>query len=158
MWLIGSALFALYVRNWGSYGETYGALGGVVVLLMWFYLSGYIITLGAEINAELERQTKEDTTVGTPKRMGARRVFCRYGGPDVRRAEALVSGRSRPHALFQPRSHRAKISLRNVDEAPQVIVARGELKGLSAFGWETGLLVACRKSIFAETERQCCKQ
>lgn len=75
LWLIGSALFALYVRNWGSYGETYGALGGVVVLLMWFYLSGYIIILGAEINAELERQTKEDTTVGRPKRMGARGAY-----------------------------------------------------------------------------------
>ena len=75
LWLIGSALFALYVRNWGSYGETYGALGGVVILLMWFYLSGYIIILGAEINAELERQTKEDTTVGTPKRLGERGAY-----------------------------------------------------------------------------------
>lgn len=75
LWLIGSALFALYARNWGSYGETYGALGGVVVLLMWFYLSGYIIILGAEVNAELERQTKEDTTTGAPRRMGARGAY-----------------------------------------------------------------------------------
>jgi membrane protein len=75
LWLIGSALFALYVRNWGSYGETYGALGGVVVLLMWFYLSGYIIILGAEINSELERQTKKDTTTGTPKRLGERGAY-----------------------------------------------------------------------------------
>lgn len=72
LWLIGSALFALYVRNWGSYGETYGALGGVVVLLMWFYLSGYVIILGAEINSEVERQTKRDTTEGTPKPLGER--------------------------------------------------------------------------------------
>jgi membrane protein len=50
-------------------------MGGVVVLLMWFYLSGYIIILGAEINAELERQTKEDTTVGTPKPLGARGAY-----------------------------------------------------------------------------------
>jgi membrane protein len=75
LWLIGSALFALYVRNWGSYGETYGALGGVVVLLMWFYLSGYIIILGAEINAELERQTKRDTTTGEPKPLGSRGAY-----------------------------------------------------------------------------------
>jgi membrane protein len=75
LWLIGSALFALYVRNWGSYGETYGALGGVVVLLMWFYLSGYIIILGAEINAEIERQTKQDTTTGAPKPLGTRGAY-----------------------------------------------------------------------------------
>ena len=75
LWLVGSALFALYVRNWGSYGETYGALGGVVVLLMWFYLSGYIIILGAEINAEMERQTKQDTTSGQPKPLGSRGAY-----------------------------------------------------------------------------------
>jgi membrane protein len=75
LWLVGSVLFALYVRNWGSYGETYGALGGVVILLMWFYLSGYIIILGAEINAETERQTRKDTTTGQPKPLGARGAY-----------------------------------------------------------------------------------
>ena len=75
LWLAGSLLFALYVRNWGSYGETYGALGGVIVLLMWFYLSGYIIILGAEINAEMERQTMKDTTTGAPKPRGARGAY-----------------------------------------------------------------------------------
>lgn len=75
LWLIGSALFALYVRSSGSYGETYGALGGVIVLLMWFYLSGYIVILGAEINAEMERQTKRDTTTGEEKPQGARGAY-----------------------------------------------------------------------------------
>ena len=75
LWLIGSALFAVYVRNWGSYGETYGALGGVIVLLMWFYLSGYIVILGAEINSEMERQTKKDTTTGQPKPLGERGAY-----------------------------------------------------------------------------------
>ena len=72
LWLLGSALFAWYVRSWGSYGRIYGALGGVVVLVLWFYLSGYIIILGAEINAEMERQTTKDTTAGAPKPRGAR--------------------------------------------------------------------------------------
>ena len=75
LWLIGSVLFAFYVRNWGSYGETYGALGGVVVLLMWFYLSGYIVILGAEINAEVERQTTRDTTTGQSKPRGSRGAY-----------------------------------------------------------------------------------
>jgi membrane protein len=75
LWLIGSLLFALYVRNWGTYGETYGALGGVIVLLMWFYLSGYIVIFGAEINAEMERQTRQDTTEGEPRPLGERNAY-----------------------------------------------------------------------------------
>ncbi|MET0660091.1 MAG: YihY/virulence factor BrkB family protein, partial [Steroidobacteraceae bacterium] len=75
LWLIGSVLFALYVRYSGSYGETYGALGGVVILLMWFYLSGYIIILGAEVNSEIERQTQRDTTTGEPRPMGQRGAY-----------------------------------------------------------------------------------
>ncbi|HKQ13662.1 MAG TPA: YihY/virulence factor BrkB family protein [Steroidobacteraceae bacterium] len=75
LWVIGSALFALYAQKSGSYGKTYGALGGVVILLMWFYLSGYIIILGAEINSEVERQTKKDTTTGEPQPMGERGAY-----------------------------------------------------------------------------------
>jgi membrane protein len=75
LWLIGSALFSLYARNWGSYGKTYGALGGVVILLMWFYLTGYVIILGAEINSEMERQTEKDTTTGPPQPRGERNAY-----------------------------------------------------------------------------------
>jgi membrane protein len=75
LWLGGSLLFALYVRNWGNYGDTYGALGGVIVLLMWFFLSGYVVILGAEVNAEVERQTRRDTTIGAPKPMGERQAY-----------------------------------------------------------------------------------
>lgn len=75
LWLIGSLLFALYVRQSASYGETYGALGGVVILLMWFYLSGYIIILGAEINSEMERQTVADTTTYDGAPMGRRGAY-----------------------------------------------------------------------------------
>jgi membrane protein len=71
-WLLGSVLFAIYVRTFGSYGQTYGALGGVIVLLMWFYVSSFTIVVGAEINAEMERQTREDTTEGRQKPLGQR--------------------------------------------------------------------------------------
>jgi membrane protein len=72
LWLIGSLGFSLYVRNFGSYGETYGALGGVVVMLLWFYLSAYVVILGAEINAEMEHQTERDTTSGEERPLGER--------------------------------------------------------------------------------------
>lgn len=75
LWLAGSLLFALYAHYSDTYGKTYGALGGVVVLLMWFYLTGYVIILGAEINSEMERQTKADTTAGPEKPLGQRGAY-----------------------------------------------------------------------------------
>lgn len=75
LWLLGSVLFAIYVRNFNSFGEAYGAIGGVVVMLMWFYVSAYVFILGGEINSELERQTVHDTTVGEPKPLGKRGAF-----------------------------------------------------------------------------------
>jgi membrane protein len=74
LWLIGSVLFSLYVNNFGSYNKTYGALAGVVVLMLWLYLTSYIVLLGAEINAEAERQTRRDTTTGEPVPLGERRA------------------------------------------------------------------------------------
>jgi membrane protein len=54
-WLIASAAFAFYVSNFGSYNKTYGALGGVIVFLVWLWISNIMILLGAEFNAELDR-------------------------------------------------------------------------------------------------------
>lgn len=72
LWLIGSALFTLYVNNFGSFGETYGAFAGIIVLMLWLFLTAFIVLLGAEINAEMERQTHADTTIGDPQPMGQR--------------------------------------------------------------------------------------
>jgi len=55
-WLIASAAFAFYVSSFGSYNKTYGALGGVVVFLVWLWISNIVILLGAEFNAELARE------------------------------------------------------------------------------------------------------
>jgi membrane protein len=75
LWLLGSVLFELYVQNFSSYGITYGALGGVIVLTMWFYLGGFAVVLGAEVNAEMEHQTAVDTTDGPPEPMGQRGAY-----------------------------------------------------------------------------------
>jgi membrane protein len=74
LWIAGSVVFSLYVDNFGSYNRTYGALAGVIVLLLWLYLTSYVVLLGAEINAEAERQTERDTTRGRPVPMGERRA------------------------------------------------------------------------------------
>lgn len=55
LWLVASAAFAFYVASFGSYNKTYGSLGGVVVFLVWLWISNIVVLLGAELDAELER-------------------------------------------------------------------------------------------------------
>lgn len=72
LWLAASAAFSLYVSNFSNYHETYGALAGVAILLLWLYLSSFIALLGAEIDSEIEHQTAVDSTVGPPEPTGQR--------------------------------------------------------------------------------------
>lgn len=72
LWVLGTGAFSLYVQNFDDYTETYGALGGVIILLTWMWLSAFIVLSGAELNAEIEQQTSEDTTTGAPEPMGER--------------------------------------------------------------------------------------
>lgn len=71
-WIAVTLGFRVYASNFGSYNETYGSLAGVIVALFWLWLTAVIVLLGAEINAELEHQTAEDTTVGDDRPMGQR--------------------------------------------------------------------------------------
>lgn len=75
LWLAVSAGFSFYVSNFGSYNKTYGSLGAVIVLLLWFMISAYVMLLGAELNAEMEHQTARDTTDESPKPMGRRGAY-----------------------------------------------------------------------------------
>lgn len=72
LWAVVSALFSWYAKEFGNFNKTYGSLGAIIVLMTWFYLSSFVILIGAEINAELEHQTKKDTTTGPEKPLGAR--------------------------------------------------------------------------------------
>ena len=71
-WGILTAGFGIYVANFGNYNATYGSLGAVIVLLTWLYLSALVLLLGAELNAELEHQTAQDTTHGPERPLGER--------------------------------------------------------------------------------------
>jgi membrane protein len=86
IWIVASLAFSLYVDNFGSYGKTYGSLAGVVVLLLWLYVTAFIVLLGAEVNAEAEQQTVKDTTRGEPKPLGERGAVKADSTPEEDRA------------------------------------------------------------------------
>jgi membrane protein len=72
LWLLGSIGFSWYVDNFGKYNQTYGALAAVIILLLWLFLSAFAVLLGAEFDAEAERQTARDTTTGPERPLGRR--------------------------------------------------------------------------------------
>ncbi len=72
LWLLASVGFSLYVQNFGSYNETFGSIAGVIVLLMWMWISAFVVLLGAEFNSEIEAQTARDSTTGPKAPMGER--------------------------------------------------------------------------------------
>ncbi|KAB1073717.1 YihY/virulence factor BrkB family protein [Methylobacterium planeticum] len=74
-WACGSVLFSWYVASFDSYNRIYGSLGAGIGFMTWIWLSTVIVLLGAELNAEMERQTVRDSTAGKPKPLGARDAF-----------------------------------------------------------------------------------
>ena len=72
VWLAVSSLFSWYLGNFDNYNATYGALGAMVGLMMWMWLSTITVLVGAELNSEIEHQTARDSTVGPDKPLGTR--------------------------------------------------------------------------------------
>ena len=75
LWVCASLLLSLYISSFADFNQTYGSLGAIVALLFWLYLSAFVVLLGATLNAEMELQTAEDTTVGRSRPLGARGAF-----------------------------------------------------------------------------------
>jgi membrane protein len=71
-WLAVSSLLSSYLGNFANYDATYGALGAVIGLMMWMWLSTIVVLVGAELNSEIEHQTARDSTVGQERGLGAR--------------------------------------------------------------------------------------
>jgi membrane protein len=67
-WIVASALFAVYVANFGSYDKTYGTFAGVIIFLLWLWITNLAILLGAELNAELERSREIEAGVSGAER------------------------------------------------------------------------------------------
>lgn len=74
-WALVSAGFSWYASEFGNFNKTYGSMAAVVVLMMWLYISSFVILIGAEINAETEHQTAKDTTKHPEEPMGERGAY-----------------------------------------------------------------------------------
>ena len=94
-WLAVSFSFSLYVQYVSDYNATYGSLSAVVVFLMWLFLTSYAILIGALLNAEIERQTHIDTTVGEDRPMGERGAVMADVSLDITPDEELLAKKRR---------------------------------------------------------------
>jgi membrane protein len=123
LWLVISLGFKIYLVNWGNYNETYGALAGVIILLLWFYLSGLAILTGAELNAEIEHASSYgkapgEKVPGQKKAIGVRALReyetrIRAGQPAAA-AFVATAGRNEPNCTVD-RPPQARPGLRPSD-------------------------------------------
>jgi membrane protein len=95
VWLIASWAFSLYVSNFGKYDVTYGALGGVVVMLFWMWITAQVLMLGAEVNAVLEHRSPEGKKLG-------RRSFADAGPSETKPEKVDRQRRQEPPARHPP--------------------------------------------------------
>lgn len=72
VWVLASWGFSYYLQNFADYNATYGSLGAVIGFMLWTWISSIILLVGAELNAEMEHQTAQDSTTGAPRPMGER--------------------------------------------------------------------------------------
>jgi membrane protein len=119
VWLVASLAFSLYIANFNAYSVTFGPLGAVAALLMWFWLSAYAICMGAELNSQLELLTIQDTTTGPRRAPGKRGAFVAdyieapraASGPTSDRDDVKIpkdAERIAPEELDSPASPRRK--------------------------------------------------
>lgn len=74
-WAILSIGFSYYVANFGNYNQVYGSIGAVIAMLIWLWISSFLVLYGAALNAQIELRTKPDSTVGPPKPAGQRGAY-----------------------------------------------------------------------------------
>jgi membrane protein len=95
IWLVVSGLFAVYVANFSSYNKTYGALAGVIIFLVWMWLTNMAILLGAEFNAELQhaRAIQDGTATSNSDNFAVPRDTAKLTDDKRRQAQALNQDR-----------------------------------------------------------------
>jgi membrane protein len=134
LWMAGSLGFRFYVVNFGSYNETYGAIGAVMVLLLWLYLSGLVFIVGAEMNAEIEHASEHGKAPGE-KHPGERKTVGARAAREFReRQPEPLRPAVRPHPAAESLPASARTSP-SAALARSIFVMGGAMALL--FGWRT---------------------
>jgi membrane protein len=123
LWLVSSLAFRFYVANFGSYNATYGTIGGVMVLLLWLYLTGLSILVGAEMNAEIEHAAAHSVGAGAPV-PGVRKVIGSRAARQFRERQ-----RERIHSIPDVERPRRRAPLNAVGRAGAVVAGLASLFG-----------------------------
>lgn len=131
LWLLASLGFKIYVANFGSYNETYGTLGGIIVLMLWFYVSGLAVLTGAEMNAEIEHASPHgkapgEKVRGQKKKLGARAARA-YAEQQARHRDQPVA----PHRAPLPARRPGMVAA--FGSTPARPSASGVLQGFAVF-------------------------
>ena len=140
LWLVGTLAFSIYAQNFGSYNETYGTMGGVIILLTWLWLSAFIVLAGAELNSEMEHQTAATPPPAPARAEGrARRGQGRYPargagrrGEAGRRAEGALGKRRLSPSAARDDAGRAA---RRGGRAGHTRALAGDPRALRVRGW-----------------------
>ncbi len=119
LWLVVSLLFKVYIANFTDYNATYGAVGGVIVLLLWFYVSSLAILVGAELNAEVEHASPYGKA---PGQKSAKANSCLDAGPNARFATGKRSRWRR-----RPSLRRQRFTIGNLEPALGALFVAGIL-------------------------------
>lgn len=102
LWLVASLAFRFYVTNFGSYNETYGTLGGVIVLMLWFYISSLAILVGGEMNAEIEHASPHGKDPGEKVPGEKRKIGSAAARAHEKRPASEAENRPRPRPVPSP--------------------------------------------------------
>jgi membrane protein len=127
LWLLASLAFRFYVSHFASYNATYGAIGGVIVLMTWFYVSALAVLIGAELNAEIEHASPYgkdpgEKEIGEKKKIGVL--------AEQAREQDKAAGSLKP-----------AIAQRNCDVDDDLLTGRPEPQRPRASDWVIGGLV-----------------
>jgi membrane protein len=127
LWLLASLAFKFYVTNFADYNATYGSLGGIIVLMLWFYISGLAILAGAEMNAEIEHASPHgkdagEKVAGERKKLGARAARA-YAGANKGTATPRSEGARPAPQPFRPQPVRAGAEERSLFPGLPVFLA-----------------------------------
>jgi membrane protein len=74
-WAVVSIGFSYYVANFGNYNQVYGSIGAVIAMLVWLWISSFLVLMGASWNAQVELRTRPDSTIGRDRPLGKRGAY-----------------------------------------------------------------------------------